>query len=271
MHVYVPATPAVGRRKRIYQAGVFMGAGVVSIAWIFVILRVLPPTPTDRFATMAMLFSLFTPFAALWDDPGERRTRAQRLAEFSSCWFLLAGFAQTAWDLPWVLMDLAGTVRHIGPDDRWLWPWWAYGNADTRYLISDPTVVSVELCAGLAGPLLLLAGYLSRRGRRIEASWLALILGVGLAWGEIIWFLSEIHVGFVHVKGGAFGFWAKWFGMNLPWLLAPALYVPSSIAEIRELYEGRVGSTARIAQAPEEAAFIAAPSMAPPPSHPSRA
>jgi hypothetical protein len=34
MHVYVPATPAVGRRKRIHQAGVFMGAGVVSIAWL---------------------------------------------------------------------------------------------------------------------------------------------------------------------------------------------------------------------------------------------
>src|SRR5262249_800216 len=154
---------------------------------------------------------------ALWDDPGERRTKVERLAELSYCWFLLAGLAQTAWDLPWFLMDLAGTVHGIGPDDRWLWPWWFYGSTDTRYPISGTPLPGVRSPAGLAGPVLLFSCYLSRRGRRAEACWLWLILGVGLAWGEVIWFVAEIRVGFVHVKGGAFGFWVQWFGMNLPW------------------------------------------------------
>ena len=43
-------------------------------------------------------------------------------------------------------------------------------------------------------------------------------------------------MGLVNVAQGSFGIWAKWFGLNLPWALAPFWFIPGSILELRELY-----------------------------------
>lgn len=236
---YVPPGPARGRRKAIYLWGIAFGVLLVFVTWVLVLLRVVPPTPTDDYVSAIVLFALFTPFAALWDNPGESRTRVQKLAEFSFCWLLLSGIAQTAWELPWFIMDLTGVIQNIGPEDRWLWPWWCYGNADTRYLTSNPAIAGIEFCAGLAGPFELLGCWWFVKGKRIEANWLALLLGTGLSWGAFVFFVAEIHVGFVNIADGAFGFWVKWLGLNLPWAIAPLFFIPGSILELRELYEAR--------------------------------
>ena len=157
-------------------------------------------------------------------------------------------------------MDLTGVVHHIGPEDRWLWPWWCYGNADTRYLTSNATIAGVEFCAGFAGPFELLGCWLFMRGRRIAANWWALLLGVGLTWGTFIFFVSEIHLGFVNIRDGAFGFWVKWFGLNLPWALSPLFFIPASIVELRVLYEARGaarGAAAPPAQQPTQRRAVA--------------
>ena len=238
---YVPPAPATGRRKRIYQAGILAGLVLIFVTWTLVMLEVLPPTPTDVYVTCIVLVALFTPWAAFWDNPGERRTRVQRFAEFAFAWLLLSGIAQTFWELPWFLLDVSGLIHDVGPDDHWAWPWWTYGGADTRYITSNPTIAGVEFCAGLAGPFELLACYWFYTGRRVAANWLALGLGIGLTWGTGIFFYSEIHLGYVNIAQGSFGFWAKWFGLNLPWGLAPFFFIPASIWELRELYvaEGR--------------------------------
>ncbi len=249
MEAYVPPGPATGRRKLIYRTGILFGVVLIFVTWVLVLAGVLPPTPTDDVVSAIVVVALFTPFAALLDNPGEQRTWVQRLAEFSFCWLLLSGIAQTAWELPWFFMDLTGVIHGIGPEDEWLWPWWCYGNADTRYLTSNPTIAGIEFCAGFAGPFELLGCYWFARGKRIEANWLALLLGVGLTWGTLVFFVAEIHVGFVNVKDGAFGFWMKWFGLNLPWALSPFLFIPGSILELRELYEAR-GAARALARSP---------------------
>jgi hypothetical protein len=236
---YTPPAPATGRRKLIYVLGILCGVVMIFVTWTLVLAGVLPATPTDDVVSAIMLFALFTPFAAFWDNPGESRASLQRLAEFSFGWLLLSGIAQTFWELPWFFMDLTGVVQHIGPDDRWLWPWWAYGNADTRYLTSNPAIAGIEFCAGFAGPFELLGCYYFVRGKRVAANWLALLLGVGLTWGTLVFFVAEIHVGFVNVKDGAFGFWVKWLGLNLPWAISPFFFIPASILELRELYVER--------------------------------
>ena len=236
---YVPPAPATGRRKFIYNVGIALGVVLVAFAWLLVGLGVIPATPTDDILAVVVLFALFSPWAAFLDNPGETRTRTQRFAEFAFGWLLLSGIAQTFWEIPWFFMDLTGIVQGIGPDDRWLWPWWTYGVADTRYLTSNPAIAGIEFCAGTAGPFELLACWLFYKGRRIEANWLALLLGVGLTWGTLVFFWAEVHVGFVNVKDGAFGFWVKWFGLNLPWMLSPFFFIPASIWELAELYEAR--------------------------------
>ena len=117
MHAYVPPAPATGRRKRIYQVGLFVGLFLLFVTWVLVIARVLPPTPTDDVVAAIMCVVLFTPYAALWDNPGESRSWVSRLAEFSFAWLLLSGIAQTFWELPWFFMDVTGVIHGIGPDE----------------------------------------------------------------------------------------------------------------------------------------------------------
>jgi hypothetical protein len=245
MNAYAPPPPAWGRRKRLYWLGVVVGLGLTTLAWAGVLLGWLPPESTGRVMSLLVLAALFTPFAAMWNNPGEKRTRVQRFAEFTYCWVLVSGIAQTAFELPWFLLDWTGIVQGASPDNHWLWMWWVYGGADTRYLTSNPTIAGIEFCAGIAGPLELLAWYWFKRGQRIRANWVALLLGVGLTWGTLVFFVAEVHVGFVNVKQGAFGLWVKWFGLNLPWILAPCLFIPGSIWDLAALYEARGSARAR--------------------------
>ena len=230
--------PARGfaRRKLIYRAAFVMSVPMVTLLWVLILLGVLPATPTDDFVVAIILPVLFVPFVAFWDDPTERRSKNERLYEFAYVWLFMSGMAQTFWELPWFLLDLTGLVHNIGPEDVWLWPWWSYGVADTRYLTSNPSIAGIEFCAGFAGPFELYACWLFKRGRRVAANWWALLLGVGLSWGALIFFVAEIHVGFENIQDGLYGFWAKWVGLNLPWTLAPIAFVPASILELREIY-----------------------------------
>ena len=209
------------------------------VAWGGVLAGWLRPAPAANVVAALLIPLLLTPLAALWDNPGETRTRTQRLAEFAYCWVLVSGVTQTAFELPWFVLDLTGTIHGAGPNDHWLWMWWAYGGADTRYLTSNPTIAGIELCAGFAGPLELLACWWFKRDRRIAANWLSLLVGVGLTWGTIIFFVAEVHVGFADLRQGAYGLWVKWLGLNLPWMVAPCLFIPGSILDLQALYEHR--------------------------------
>lgn len=208
----------------------------VALVWALVLTGVVAPTPTDDYVVAALVLVLFAPAAAFWDDPGERRTMRERLSEFAYVWLFTSGIAQTFWELPWFFLDATGLIHGAGAADRWLWPWWAYGVADTRYLASDPTIAGIEFCAGFVGPLELYACWLFAKGRREAANWWALLLGVGLSWGAMIFFVAEVHVGFANIAGGSYGFWVKWIGLNLPWTLAPLAFIPASILELRALY-----------------------------------
>lgn len=244
------ARGTTGRRWYLYRLGFLCGVLLTFIAWSLILLGVIPPTPTDDIISAVVLVGICTPFVAFWDNPGETRTVKDRLVEFGFLWLLMSGLAQTLWELPWWLLDVTGAVHHIGPDDTWLWPWWAYGVADTRYLTSNPTIAGVELCAGFAGPFELYAFYLYKTGKRIAANWWAVLLGTGLAWGGAIFFYAEIHEGFVNIGDGAYGFWVKWFGLNIPWIISPVFFIPAAILDLRALYEDRGAQRARLAALP---------------------
>lgn len=223
----------------LYRLAFVASVPLIGLVWLLVLLGVIPPTPTDDYVVAFVVPVLFAPAIAFWDDPGERRTPTERLSEFAYVWLFTSGMAQTFWELPWFFLDLTGWVQGAGAGDHWLWPWWAYGVADTRYIRSDPAIAGIEFCAGMVGPLELYACWLFKKGRREAANWWALLLGVGLSWGAIIFFVAEIHVGFRNIADGAYGFWVKWIGLNLPWALAPLAFIPASILELRDIYVQR--------------------------------
>ena len=232
--------PAQGLRKHVYRAALLataLGAGGAAVG---VALKWLPPTPTDLVCAWTMLFILFVPFIALRDNPGEKRSRLEKWSEFGFCWLLVSGIAQTFWELPWFMLDLAGIVQNITEEDTWLWVWWVYGGADTRYLTSNPTIAGLEFMACFSGPLELYAWYLYAYGKTLRqkeiACWMALIIGVGLTYQTGVFFIAEWHVGWQHIQQGATGFWLKFVGLNVPWIVAPLIALPAAMAELAHVY-----------------------------------
>jgi len=232
--------PATGMRKRTYQLSLLLTLAFAGGAYLFVALGVIPGTPIDIYSSWVILGVLFVPFVALMDGPNRKRTRLEKWSEFGFVWLLVSGIAQTFWELPWFFLDLTGLVHDITADDGYLWAWWVYGGADTRYLTSNPTIAGLEFMAGFSGPFELAAWYLYKYGKtmkdKVNACWMALIIGVGLTYMTGVFFIAEWHVGWVNIQQGGMGFWLKFVGLNVPWIVAPFIAIPAAIYELAHLY-----------------------------------
>lgn len=232
--------PAWGLRKKVYVTALLSAVLFAGGAALLVALGTIPPTPTDVYCCWVMLFILFVPFIALRDNPGEKRTRVEKWSEFGFVWLLVSGLAQTSWELPWFILDFLGVVHNITAEDRWLWMWWVYGGADTRYITSNPTIAGLEFMAGFSGPFELYAWWLYTRSKTIQQKltgcWMALIIGVGLTYQTGVFFIAEAHVGWVNIQQGATGFWLKFVGLNVPWFIAPVIAMPAAIYELAHWY-----------------------------------
>ncbi|MCF4164563.1 emopamil-binding family protein [Zavarzinia compransoris] len=240
---------ATGLRLRVYQLSLFLTLVFAGGAFALVALGVIPGTPIDIYSSWVILAVLFVPFIALMDGAGEKRTTLEKWSEFGFVWLLVSGIAQTFWELPWFFLDLTGVVHGIGPEDGHLWAWWVYGGADTRYITSNPTIAGLEFMAGFSGPFELYAWYLYKRGAnlgdKIGACWMALIIGVGLTYMTGVFFVAEWHVGWANIQQGALGFWLKFVGLNVPWIVAPVIALPAAIMELAHLYRVDGYETAR--------------------------
>lgn len=227
----------VGRRRVLYMVGT-LTAALTGLLALLVGLGVVSGT-TARNVLALQFFTNFIPFLAMWDNPGEKRTWLERLSAFGFVWLVLGAAIETGWEMTWVLTDITGVIHHATADDRWVWLWWAYGSFDTRYLIvpSDATVFSLEVMAGICGPLLIYTLWTQWRGNYIRANWFALLLLWPLAYADYPFMIAEWQQGFKHVEGGWYGFWVMFWGLNIPWLIAPLPLIWGKILEIRYWYQ----------------------------------
>ncbi|MFA5122471.1 hypothetical protein [Zavarzinia sp.] len=250
--------PATGTRKWVYRLSLLLTLAFAGGAYLLVAAGIIPGTPIDVWSSWVILGVLFVPFMALMDGAGAKRSRLEKWSEFGFVWLLVSGIAQTFWELPWFFLDLTGLVHNIGPDDGYLWAWWVYGGADTRYITSNPTIAGLEFMAGFSGPFELAAWYLYKYGRglqdKIKACWMALIIGVGLTYMTGVFFVAEWHVGWVHIQQGGLGFWLKFVGLNVPWIVAPAIAIPAAMLELAHLYRVQGFEAAMRAGAGDQAA-----------------
>jgi hypothetical protein len=231
---------AWGRRKTVYliASAITLLCGIVGFFGVG--FGIVPGHPTDLWISWIIFFILWLPFIALIDNPGETRTRVESWSEFAFVWLLVSGLSQTFWELPWFFLDMAGLVHNITEEDNWLWIWWAYGGADTRYITSNPTIAGLEFAAGLSGPVEIWAWwtYVSAKTmkQKLTACWAALIIGCGLTYFTVAFFVAEWHVDWVNIKQGATGFWLKFVGLNLPWIVAPIFSIPAALYELAHWY-----------------------------------
>lgn len=73
-------------------------------------------------------------------------------------------------------------------------------------------------------------------GKPASGRWWALCICVGLTYQTGVFFVAEWHVSWVNIQQGATGFWLKFVGLNLPWLIAPIFCIPAAMLELGHMY-----------------------------------
>jgi hypothetical protein len=239
------ARPVAPHRKRIYIAVAVISAITTLTPTLLVGFRVLPPEPTGFIWAVINCALLPIPlFVVWWDAPGENRTVQQRVYEFILVWFPVTALTEIWWELPWLILDLFGVMKGAGPDDRWVWVWWAYGEADTRYLTGSSSVWAMELVAVIAGIMFGIAwiGLVRNKAgydaeKRIRPLFLGLV-GCAVSSAVVtIYYVTEFRSGFADIGLGLWeGVVFRFILWNICWVFAPFISVPLLIKQIDSSY-----------------------------------
>lgn len=146
-------------------------------------------------------------------------TRAERLTAVIFFWSLITVWAPVMWDFTWFLVHRV--VDGATAEDRWLWYWWMYGAADTRFLRSDPLMVVLEAWSGILGFVHAYALVQFSRGRVPAAFFVATVANAVQFYGTSVFFGHEALLGFRNIDPSFFSFYVTWWGMNGFWLIMP--------------------------------------------------
>ncbi|MCV7252907.1 hypothetical protein H7J86_12095 [Mycobacterium hackensackense] len=256
------ARPVAAHRRRIYAVMFVLGVLITGIPFLGVGFGVLPPEPTYTIWGALIYIPLLVPlFTAWWDAPGENRTWSERAAEFTMVWFPVTASSQITWETPWLIGDLTGIMNGAGPDDRWVWLWWGYGAADTRYLTSDAGLYGMEVVAVIGGLALFTAWFYLLRAKatgddikRIKGLFVGIVACSMMLAVVSIYYISETRAGFADLEQGFWmGFMFKFVFMNIWWVFAPLITIPFMIKQIDYLYR-TLPPSARIHLAPSATA-----------------
>jgi hypothetical protein len=223
-----PVPNGINIRRRAYMASGLMIPGAFMIAWTLIALEIIAPMPADKYVSISLFLGYWAALFAFVDNKGENRTLAQKWHEFLVIWLITSGCAELLWELPVVYMKIP-YLYNLGPElkpDEWFfWPWWLYAVADTRYMRPHEAQLAHEAMLAHIGFFEILAAYWMSRNKNYKT---ALGIGILANWGAFygntsVIYLGEILVDFRNIEDGQWGFWLKWFGLNLQWsVLSPA-------------------------------------------------
>jgi hypothetical protein len=229
------------RRGRLISYCLIIGFAVPVLCWLAVLAGATRANfPHDSIAVLGVLFSVYAPLLAFLNNKGEKRTLEKQLVEFAFLVFFTNVGYQLFWEMPWFILKDTIYAANLTEADKWFWPWWAYGVADTRYL--KPNELSISI-SGMDASVALLEVFivvLYLRGYRLLASWFALLMGSCMGWGQYYFYMGEIYFNFVNIEDGWFGFWIKYMVLNIPWLVFPFIAGAGFIWHIAGHYK-RIG------------------------------
>jgi hypothetical protein len=194
---------------------------------------------------------------------GSGARTAVRLSALLVAWGFVSVWGPVVWDFTWFLLHR--TVAGATAADRWLWYWWMYAVADTRFLRADPLMVVLECGSGLLGfaQAYALASFWNGKVRR--AFYVSTLAGALGFYGTVVFFAVEALQGFRNITPDFFSFYVKWWGMNGLWLVMP-IVAPFAYARLlrepgydaatvlrREVF-GMARSTRAVSSGPQTAA-----------------
>ncbi|MCG5434234.1 emopamil-binding protein [Mycobacterium sp. MYCO198283] len=221
--------PIAPHRRKIYA----VTAAWVSASFLVVVVGVgtglFPPTFTTD-VVGNLLFGIpviLVPLVLLWDAPGEHRTRLDRARELTLFYLPYTAGSQIGYELIF-LVGHGFNLWTPTDDPGWKWLWWQYGLADTRYTNDNNWIFGLETVGVLTGILLFAVWTrLVRRDQALEARirtlWLAFTGVAILTSSTTVYYVSEVRSGFGDIEQGAFGFWFKFIGENVPYMVLPPL------------------------------------------------
>lgn len=213
---------SVNIRRKAYQVSAIMIPGAFAIGFGLILAGIAPPHPTDIYVSISLFIGYWLALFAFIDNRGETRTWSQKWHEFLIIWLITSGGAQIGWELPMVYMKTTYFYQlgaELQPDQYIFWPWWLYSVGDTRYMRPHEAQLAHEALLSHSGILQLLAAYWMSRGMYYKR---ALAIAILANWGAFygntsVIYLGEILVDFRNIEQGAWGFWLKWFCLNLQW------------------------------------------------------
>lgn len=218
-------------RRSAYIASGIMVPGAFCVAWTLILTGVVAPMPADKYVSISLFIGYWAALFAFVDNNGEVRSWAQKWHEFLFVWLITSGCAQIGWELPAVYMKVEYLYQlgsELQSDQLFFWPWWLYSVADTRYMRPHEAQLAHEAMLSHSGFLQILAAYWLAKGKHYKkALGIAALANWGAFYGNTsVIYLGEILVDFRNIEDGAWGFWLKWFCLNLQWsVMSPAAAV----------------------------------------------
>lgn len=217
-----PERDTLDRRGRLIACCMIAGFSIPALCWLAVLCGATRAVfPHDQVAVLGVLLSVYAPLFAFMNNPRERRSLEKQLIHFAWLVFFSNVGYQFFWEMPWFVLKEQIYAIELTEADRWFWPWWAYGVADTRYLKPNELAISISGMDASVALLEVFIVVMYYRGYRILAAWFALIMGSCMGWGQYYFYMGEIYFHFVNIEDGWFGFWFKYMILNLPWLIFP--------------------------------------------------
>lgn len=160
----------------------------------------------------------------------------------SMCWFAFCGFIHMVVE-GWFSLyhkDLLGDQAFLSQ------VWKEYSKGDSRYLLNDNFVISMEtITAFLWGPLSLwvVIAFLRQQSFRFV---LQLVISMGQIYGDVLYFMTEYFDEFQHGEvGHPLYFWFYFVFLNTVWLVVPGILVFDSVRQLSQAQSMLDAKTAR--------------------------
>ncbi|KAL1986421.1 hypothetical protein VTN96DRAFT_6341 [Rasamsonia emersonii] len=151
-------------------------------------------------------------------------------------WFALSGTLHCFFEAYFVSHHSA-----MGPAQDILGQLWKeYALSDSRYLISDPFVVSIEtITVTVWGPLCFVLAYMIAAQHPLRHA-LQVIICVAHLYGDALYYATSLFNHYVngvsYCRPEALYFWGYFFFMNFIWIVVPASYLYESLTAISNAF-----------------------------------
>jgi hypothetical protein len=235
-----PNTLSTSRRKRMILIAYTIGLGTPALCWLLVLFGMKSDDlHLDKIATVGVLGAVYAPILAFITDPGEQRSLKDKLSSFAFLWFASNAGFQFCWELPWFLLKRSLMKENVTQNDIWLWPWYAYGKCDTRYLKHNDLSLAISAMDAAIAPGEVLVTWLGLSGYSVAFSWIGLIQVTCQSWGQFYFYIGEIYNNFSNMEDSLFGKILKYGILNIPWIIFPFISNAGFIWDLAVIYSQR--------------------------------